>query len=163
MNELSSRPVSSLRLLFIYTATLAGLGVLLNLLIVALDEFFDITFGNSAMGFILVYVAANYVGQFSVSREGCRPPSGRAWKVAGLCTVATVALQSFMIWASYELQHLAGEPQFIPTLRGEDISFLAAIFAGIAVLALLVIRLGIEMGARQAMKQRAKVAAQSDA
>jgi hypothetical protein len=103
MSDRSHRPLSAFQLVLFYVAALMGGAVVVNLLIWAADEFLDISFENSAMGFVLAFVAATILGQVWYSREKARPASGRTWMIVLLCTLVTVGLQGVMIWLSYQL------------------------------------------------------------
>lgn len=113
----------------------------------ALETWFQIEATNSAMGVIVIFVAAMGAGTFWQGREA-EPGSGRKWRVAAICALLTIALQGaimgLLLWAGVTL----GE---IP-LRDDDLKILAGVMAGLAVLELLMIRAGLWQGIRQAQK-----------
>ena len=154
MSDRSHRPLSAFQLVLFYVAALMGGAVVVNLLIWAADEFLDISFENSAMGFVLVFVAATILGQVWYSREKARPASGRTWMIVLLCTLVMVGLQGVMIWLSYQYAALES-PLPLGELKGEDRMILIGLAAALVVIVMLLIRLGVWVGMRQGVKQEA--------
>jgi len=152
MSDQPHRPLSALKLVLLYATTLIVGAVVVNLLIWAADEFLDMRFENSAMGLVLVFVAAAALGQFWYAREGAQPASGRIWMIAMLCTLVTVGLQGVLMLLSYRYAAL-GSPSPLGELRDEDQMILIGVAAALVVVVLLLIRLGIWVGMRQGAKQ----------
>ncbi|MCX8998010.1 ABZJ_00895 family protein [Rhizobiaceae bacterium BDR2-2] len=152
MTPQPARSISALKLVSIYLATLIGALILVAVLVVALDIFFQIEFRNTAMGFVVIFVAGSATGQFWYSREKERPASGRMWKIAFLCAVLTIALHLLFLWGTYSLAAMNGAGLF-PGLRDSDVPLFASILAGLSVLVFLGLRAAIGIGVRQSVKQ----------
>lgn len=130
-----------------YVAILVGGGILLNLTFWGLETYFNIRPGNAgASGLILIWAAAFGLGSSWYGRERGRPPAGRAWRIAFFCAAVTYLLQGVLIGLIY-----AGAG--LPAMSGRDQMVILAIFGMVAVLEFLIIRLGIGMGAKQALKR----------
>lgn len=148
---------SAIKLTGIYLAYLIGGIVFLWLLLWAAEEFFQITPSSSAMGIVLPMVSSMAVGGMWYRKEGGRPSSGRVWRIAAVWTMVTVALQGLLVLAAWnvgELDELFGRNG--PT--AEDAQIFAMVFAGLGVLELLVLRLGLWIGFRGTAKQLAREA-----
>jgi hypothetical protein len=155
MTEISPLPVSPLRLVLAYLAAFIGATVLFYVIIVVMAELFNIEFKNNAMGFIVAFVSANYVGQFWYSREKNAPTKGRVWKITFLCALITLALSALIFWGVYQLIGLDGQGNLF-SLSGGDATIIGGFVAGLVLLQVLVIRFGIGMGLKQAAKLQAQ-------
>jgi hypothetical protein len=158
MTTLQPRPVSTASLTLFFTGILIAGVAFVWALVWAVETWFGISFENSAMGLILVFCAASATGQFWYSREQEKPASGRVWTVSAVCLLITLVLQAAIIAA---IVVLMGEEADIGQLRGSDQQILAIAAFAIVVLELLVIRLGLGFGIRQAAKAAAFRAAKT--
>lgn len=154
------RPTSIPLLLAAYLGLLIGGVVLLFVIIYVVEEFFKSPFpNNSAMGFILIAVAAMSTGSFWYNREQANPASGRKWLLALVLTIFTAALQVGLVYlvasAAGEIRQLARE------FGGQDQILIIGVLAGFAVIELLLIRASIWWGVRNAIKQSAAKAAKA--
>lgn len=136
--------------------------VLLNVAVLALESYFKFSPGNmGAMGIFLIWGAGTWVGQLWFLREQTRPASGRAWTVAALCALVTYAVQAaFVLLAAGAALSEFGT---LGLRRSSDQMILLGVFAGAAVLELLVIRLAIGVGAKGAEKRAQRQAAKAGA
>jgi hypothetical protein len=160
MTEISPLPVSTLRLVLAYLAAFVGATVLFYIIIVVMAELFNVEFQNSAMGFIVAFVSANYVGQFWYSREANLPVKGRIWKITLLCALITLALSGLIFWGVYHLIGLDSQASLF-SLSGDDATIIGGFVVGLVLLQVLVIRFGIGMGLKQAAKLQAQKLAKS--
>lgn len=139
--------VSTARIVAQYMMLLIGAIALVMALYWALETWFQIQVGNSAMGIIVIYVAALGAGNLWFRREP-QAASGRLWRVAVICGLLTIALQGailgLMLWAGVQLGEV--------TLRREDTQILVGVLAGLLVLEVLMIRVGLWQGLRQSAK-----------
>jgi hypothetical protein len=158
MSTSEPRPVSAGLVTAVYTGVTVAGAVFIYAVIWALETFFNITFQNSAMGIILVFCAASAAGQFWYSREQQKPASGRVWKVSVLCAFVSVLLQGLIIGA---IIALVGMDAAIGTISAADRQILMIAAVVIALLEILVVRLGFWMGIKQAAKQAALRAAKA--
>ena len=142
MAETVARPISTLKLVGIYSGLYVGLAVLALLVTLFLN------FENSAMGLIIAFAAASGMAQIWVSRERAAPPFGRAWQVAALCAVVTTA-----IMAAVATLVLQAEGMVFQDLANEGALMIGVVALGIFALNVLVIRLGLWMTGRSAAKR----------
>lgn len=153
-------PMSRGALVLRYSGFLIVGAVLLNVAVLALESYFRFSPGNmGAMGIFLIWGAASWVGQLWFLREQARPASSRAWTVAALCALVTYAVQ-----AAFVLLAAGAALSEFGTLglgRSSDRTIILGVFAGAAVLELLVIRLAIGIGAKGAQKRAQRQAAKA--
>jgi hypothetical protein len=156
----TASPISTGALVLRYAGFLIIGVVLLNVVFLALESYFKFSPGNmGAMGLFLIWGAASWVGQLWFLREQARPASGRAWTVAALCALVTYAVQAaFVLLAAGAALSEFGT---LGLRRGSDQMVLLGVFAGVAVLELLVIRLAIGVGAKGAEKRAQRLAAKA--
>lgn len=161
MTAIIPRPVSDLRLVLTYLAFLVGGIVLLNLVFLVVQTFFQFSMANSsAMGILLMIAAGGSVGQTWYKHEQVTPSGGRAWRVAFLCLLATLAIQALIVAALY-LGATAWGQNPLSGMRSSDMPILAGVAGGIVILELLVIRAGMFMGGRDAKKKAERLAAKA--
>ena len=158
----SVQPISNGALLLRYIAFLVGGVIVLNVAIMALESYFKQSPGSTgALGLILIWSAASWIGQIWFKREQTRPPSGRAWSVALLCALATFVLQALFVLVIAGF--MPGGFASIARYRSSDQMLIAGAVPGIFVLEFLLIRAAISRGARaeekRAQRQVAKAAA----
>ena len=84
--------VSTARIVAQYLMLLIGAIIFVIALYWAIETWFQIQPGNSAMGILVIYAAALGAGNLWFRREP-QPASGRLWRVALICGLLTVALQ----------------------------------------------------------------------
>ncbi|WP_199088612.1 ABZJ_00895 family protein [Bosea sp. ASV33] len=151
-------PISSGALLLRYIAFLIIGVIVLNVAIMALESYFKQSPGSTgALGLILIWSAASWVGQIWFRREQTRPPSGRAWSVALLCALATLVLQALFVLVIAGF--MPGGFASIARYRSSDQVLIAGAFLGIFVLEFLLIRAAISWGARAEEKRAQRLAA----
>ena len=154
----TASPISTGALVLRYAGFLIIGVVLLNVVFLALESYFKFSPGNmGAMGLFLIWGAASWIGQLWFLREQARPASGRTWTVAALCALVTYAVQ-----AAFVLLAAGAALSEFGTLglgRSSDRMIVLGVFAGVAVLELLVIRLAIGVGAKGAQKRAQRQAA----
>jgi hypothetical protein len=140
-------PVSTTRIVAQYFMMLIGTIVAVITLFWVLAAWFQIRPANSAMGIIVIYVAAAAAGSFWSGREA-EPASGRRWRVATICALLTSALQGtfmgLLLWAGVALDRYR--------LDRNDLPLVAGVMAGFLVLEVLLIRLGLWQGIRQGVR-----------
>ncbi|GAB1364757.1 hypothetical protein MASR1M32_39930 [Rhodobacter sp.] len=149
---------SGVKLTLQYLAFLIGGILFLWLLLWAAEEFLGVTPSSNAMGIVLPLVAAMAVAGLWYKKEGARPASGRAWGMALVWGVVTVALQLLLVYAAWKagaLAELIGSNG--PT--DEDRQMFAIVFAVLGVVQVLVLRLGLWLGFRGTAKQLEREAA----
>lgn len=147
-------PMSATGLVLRYLGFLAGGVILLNVIFWGLETYFNVKPGNAgALGIILMWAAASGIGRVWYNREQARPASGRAWAVALYCALATYLVQAVLIGLIYGGLVMQGQRSALPAMNGRDQALILGFFAALAVLELLIIRLGIGMGAKEADKQ----------
>lgn len=153
-------PISTGALVLRYTGFLVIGVVLLNVVVLALESYFKFSPGNmGAMGIFLIWGVGTWVGQLWFLREQARPASGRAWTVAALCALVTYAVQAaFVLLAAGAALSEFGT---LGLRRSSDQMIILGVFAGAAVLELLVIRLAIGIGAKGAEKRAQRQAAKA--
>lgn len=153
-------PISTGALVLRYAGFLIIGVILLNVVFLALESYFKFSPGNiGAIGLFLIWGAGSWVGQLWFLREQARPASGRAWTVAALCALVTYAVQ-----ASFVLLAAGAALSELGTLglhRSSDQMIILGVFAAVAVLELLVIRLAIGIGAKGAEKRALRQAAKA--
>lgn len=156
----TASPISTGALVLRYTGFLVIGVVLLNVAVLALESYFKFSPGNmGAMGIFLIWGAGTWVGQLWFLREQARPASGRAWTVASLCALVTYAVQAaFVLLAAGAALSEFGT---LGLRRSSDQMIILGVFAGAAVLELLVIRLAIGIGAKGAEKRAQRQAAKA--
>jgi hypothetical protein len=155
-------PISNGALVLRYSAFLVAGVIILNIAFLALESYLKQSPGSTgALGLLLIWSAASWMGQIWFRREGVRPPSGRAWSVALLCALATFVVQGAFVLA------VAG---FVPggfanlgRPSNRDQMIIAAVFLGIFVLEFLLIRSAIGWGAKAEEKRAQKLAAKGKA
>ena len=158
----SVQPISNGALLLRYIAFLVGGVIVLNVAIMALESYFKQSPGSTgALGLILIWSAASWIGQIWFRREQVRPPSGRAWSVALLCALATFVLQAIFVLAIAGF--MPGGFASIARYRSSDQMLIAGAFIGIAMLEFLLIRAAIFWGARAEEKRAQQRAAKAQA
>lgn len=139
--------VSTARIVAQYLTLLIGAIIFVIALYWAIETWFQIQPGNSAMGILVIYAAALGAGNLWFRREP-QPASGRLWRVALICGLLTVALQGaimgLMLWAGVQLGEIA--------LPRDEMPILAGVLAGLLVLEVLMIRVGLWQGLRQSAK-----------
>lgn len=145
MSQTEPKPVGTLSLVGIFAALFCGLVVVVLLIVYFID------FDNPAMGPITTFVAAMSTGQIWATREKAAPQSGRAWRVAMICGLLATAVSIAGVALT-----LSVDPAFLAELQADvdSTAFIAASSAGLAVLNILIIRLGLWLGGRQALKAR---------
>lgn len=158
----TASPISTGALVLRYAGFLIIGVVLLNVVFLALESYFKFSPGNmGAMGLFLIWGAASWIGQLWFLREQARPASGRAWTVAALCALVTYAVQAaFVLLAAGAALNEFGT---LGLGRSSDRMIILGVFAGVAVLELLVIRLAISVGAKGAQKRAQRQAAKAGA
>jgi len=156
----TASPISTGALVLRYSGFLIIGVVLLNIVFLLLESYFKFSPGNmGAMGLFLIWGAASWVGQLWFLREQERPASGRAWTVAALCALVTYAVQAaFVLLAAGAALSEFGT---LGVRRGSDQMIILGVFAAVAVLELLVIRLAIGIGAKGAEKRAQRQAAKA--
>lgn len=156
----TASPMSTGALVLRYAGFLIIGVVLLNVAVLALESYFKFSPGNmGAVGIFLIWGAASWVGQLWFLREQARPASGRAWTVAALCALVTYVVQAaFVLLAAAAA---LGEFGTLGLRRSSDQMIILGVFAGAAVLELLVIRLAIGIGAKGAEKRAQRQAAKA--
>jgi len=156
----TASPISTGALVLRYSGFLVIGVVLLNVAVLALESYFKFSPGNmGAMGIFLIWGAGTWVGQLWFLREQARPASGRAWTVAALCALVTYAVQAaFVLLAAGAVLSEFGT---LGLRRSSDQMIILGVFAGAAVLELLVIRLAIGIGAKGAEKRAQRQAAKA--
>lgn len=151
-------PISNGAFVLRYSAFLVVGVIILNVAFLALESYFKQSPGStSALGLILIWSAASWIGQIWFKREQARPPSGRAWSVALLCALATFVLQAVFVLAIAGF--MPGGFTSIALYRSSDQMLIAGAFLGIFVLEFLVIRAAISWGARAEEKRAQRQAA----
>lgn len=142
------RPASTLRVVLNYFGALI-LGIVVYFVIVWIaEEYFNLQPSSNAMGIILVVIASVTAGSGLYTREQARPTSGRLWRLAIICAVATVILQTGII----ALAAANTGDELIGQIRNETPSTIAIFVAVVAVVDALLIRLGLWLGVRQGVK-----------
>lgn len=160
MNATAPRPVPNLTLALYYLAIFVGGLVALNVLYLLIQAFFCFSPSNgAAMGFLLMVASAGSVGQIWYRRERVRPGSGRAWRVALLCLLATILVQALMLGFLYVAAGMPDSP--LRGVRPDEQPLLAGVVAFVLLVELLLIRLGLFMGGRQAQKKDKRVTAET--
>lgn len=144
--------VSGARLTGMYLSLLVGGVLLVWLLFWLAERFFGVSPESGAMGVLVPVFAAMAVGQGWYQREGARPASGRAWAMAALWTLLTLAIQAGLLalaWQAGLLDELfrRGGPS------DEDIRIFAMAMLGIGVLLVLAMRAMLWAAFRSAEKQ----------
>ncbi len=162
MPDVSARPVSLLRIVLVFVATLVAGIVAVVVLYALLESVMGWAPESSAMGLVLPVVAAMSGGQFWANREKAAPASGRLWAAALWSALATVILQAALVWLAIATDSLPGFSQ-AEALSADDRRILMIALAGVAVLTLLLIRSGYWWGARTAVKQAERLAAKAAA
>ena len=153
--SLSPARLSGPALTLMYLAYLIGGLVFLVAVTWVAEVFFHFDLQSGAMGIILPMAAAMGVGGVWFQKEGGRPASGRAWRMAAVWTWITLALQAALVWLAWRSGAL--EPLIGPGgPRDEDLRLFAIVFAGLAVLELLVMRLGLWAAFRGAAKRASR-------
>lgn len=161
MNEQSGKRLSAGWLVMSYVGMFFAGYILLNLVIWLLDSMLSGTgFDNPAIGILLVLFVASTLGQYWLSAEKARPSSGRAWLIAVLCGIVTLAMQAFTLWFALQGGDIPGAPT-LNEFANEELTTLVMLGAGLFVFSMLVIRLGLWWGFRQAEKAAVR-ARQSD-
>ncbi len=155
MNTHVPHPVSPAKLLFVYAASFMIGVVLIMALSYLVLELFDFEMKNSAIGLILVFLSASYVGQHWYHCEREKPAASRLWKIAGGCALLTLMVQGLLAWG---MMQLSGE-----AIPAGDEMILLALGAVLGVVNILLIRWGIGFGVKQKIKQLAFLAAKSKA
>lgn len=155
-------PISNGALVLRYTAFLVVAVIILNVVVIALEAYFNAAPGSmGALGLILVWSAGSWAGQIWFKREQACPPSGRAWSVALLCALATFVLQAVFVLVIAGF--MPGGFASIARYRNSDQMLIAGAFTGIFVLEFLLIRAAIFWGAKAEEKRAQRQAAKSDA
>lgn len=158
----AARPISNVALVGYYAVFLLGGVVLLNVLVLALEAYLPSRQGGTtALGLFLIWGAASWVGKIWFVRDKARPASGRAWAVAMLCALVTSAVQALFVWVL-----TAAAPGGFAQMgfgRSSDKAILAAVFAGIFLLGLLIIRAAIAWGAKSEEKRARQAVARETA
>ncbi len=159
---LTVSPISNGALVLRYSAFLVIGVIILNVVIMALEAYFNAAPGSmGALGLILIWSAGSWAGQIWFKREQARPPSGRAWSVALLCALATFVLQAVFVLAIAGF--MPGGFASIARYRSSDQMLIAGAFAGIFVLEFLLIRAAIFWGAKAEEKRGQQRAAKAQA
>jgi hypothetical protein len=155
-------PISNGALVLHYIAFLVGGVIVLNIAIMLLESYIQQSPGSTgALGLILIWSAASWIGQIWFRREQTRPPPGRAWSVAVLCALATFVLQVVFVLAIAGF--MPGGFAEIARYRSSDQMLIAGAFVGIAVLEFLLIRVAISWGAKAEEKRAQQRAAKAQA
>lgn len=157
-----SSPISNAALVLRFTGFLVVGVILLNLAFLAIESYFKFSPGNmTAMGFFLMWGAASWTGQLWFLRERALPESGRAWTVAALCAVVTYLVQAlFMALAAGAVLSQNGS---LGIGRSSDQMILLGVLVVVAVVEFLLIRLGIGIGAKGALKRAERQTAKTGA
>lgn len=139
MSQTEARPASTIALVGLFAASFLLMAVIVNVIAAF------IKFENPAMGLIIAFAAGMTTAQFWVSREQARPAAGRMWLVAALCGLAAV-----VIMGTVAALGLLGSRNVLHEIRRDSEAFVivAAVISGVVI---LVIRLGMAWGARQAL------------
>ncbi|MEB2847026.1 hypothetical protein GAO09_16090 [Rhizobiales bacterium RZME27] len=143
MQNADARPASTPFILGIFTATFLALIVLLVLVVTFLP------FNNPAMGLIVVFAAGGVAANLWFSREKAAPTSGRAWSHSVMCGVIATILSSTLA-----ILGLSGDDRLWSELGGAGLT-MVIVFAVIAVIQILIVRLSFWVTFRQAMKKAA--------
>lgn len=155
-------PMSNGGLLLRFIAFLVAGVIVLNIAIMALESYFKQSPGSTgALGLILIWSAASWMGQIWFRRDQVRPPSGRAWSVALLCALVTFVLQAVFVLVIAGL--MPGGIASIARYRSSDQMLIAGAFAGIFALEFLLIRAAIFWGAKAEEKRAQQRAAKAQA
>ena len=155
-------PMSTTALVLRYAGFLIAGVIILNVVFLVLESYFKFSPGNmAAMGVFLIWGAGTWTGQLWFLREQARPASGRAWTVATLCALVTYLVQAaFVLLAAGAALSQHGS---LGLPRGSDRMIVIGAFAAFALLELLIIRLGIGVGAKGAAKRAERQAAKAGA
>ncbi|MGV2981940.1 ABZJ_00895 family protein [Camelimonas sp. ID_303_24] len=160
MNGNTSRPVSNLTLALYYLAIFVGGVIALNVLYLLLETFLRFNPSNgAAMAFLLMVASAGSVGQIWYRREHVGPSGARAWRVALLCLLATILVQILLLGFFYVAAGMPGSP--LGGAPASEQPLLAGVVAFVLLLQLLLIRLGLFMGGRQAQKKDKRAIAET--
>ncbi|WP_374635311.1 ABZJ_00895 family protein [Paracoccus sp. (in: a-proteobacteria)] len=142
----------------LYVGILIGAGVLVFALYWALETFFsyDGSSGNG-MGLILPAIAGMSAAGGWYNKHKTRPGSGQMWKLALICGLITALINLAILVVLYQTgllqEALGGQP-----LTRQEMQIFAAVLAGVAVLQVLMVRMGMWFGFRSAVKQAQKLA-----
>lgn len=158
-SETATTTIPTGRFVRMYVGILVGAGLLLFALYWALETFtsYDSSSGNS-MGLILPAIAGMSAASGWFQKHKTRPGSGQMWKLALICGLITALINTALILVLYQTgllqEALGGQP-----LGRQELQIFAAILAGVAVLQVLMARVGIWFGFRSAVKQAQRLAA----
>lgn len=147
----------------LFVGILIGAGIMVVALYWALETFvgYDGSSGNG-MGLILPAVAGMAAAGGWYNKHKTRPGSGQMWKLALICGLITALINAAIIAVLYRTgllqEALGGQP-----LTRQDMQIFAAVLAGVAVLQVLLVRVGIWYGFRSGVKQAQKLAAKEAA
>lgn len=157
ISSASAVRLSGAKLTAMFLAFLVG-GILLVWLVFWLGErFFGFSPESNAMGLLVPIFAAMAVGQVWYQREGGRPASGRAWAMAVLWTLLTLAIQVGLLVLAWKAGLLAEMLGSSPT--DEDLKIFALVLLGIGVFQVLAMRAMLWASFRGAAKQAERLAA----
>ena len=147
----------------LYVGIMIGAGLLVVALYWALETFFgDVAGGTNSMGLILPAIAGMSAAGGWYNKHKTRPGSGQMWKLALICGLITALINVAIIAVLYQTgllqEALGGQP-----LTRQEMQIFAAVLAGVAVLQVLMVRMGMWFGFRSAVKQAQKLAAKAAA
>ena len=143
--------LSGAKLTGMFLAFLVGGILLVWLLFWLAERFLGFSPQSNAMGFLVPIFAAMAVGQVWYQREGARPASGRAWAMAVLWTLLTLAIQVGLLVLAWKAGLLAEMLGSSPT--DEDLKIFALVLLGIGVFQVLAMRVMLWAAFRGAAKQ----------
>ncbi len=161
--ENAATTISTAGFVKLYVGILIGAGVLLVALYWALESLvgYDGSSGNG-MGLLLPAIAGMSAAGGWYSKHKTRPGSGQMWKLALICGLITALINVAIIAVLYQTgllqEALGGQP-----LTRQEMQIFAAVLAGVAVLQVLMVRMGMWFGFRSAVKQAQKLAAKAAA
>lgn len=147
----AGKPASNGRLVGIFTAFFVGMLLLFFVIVFIASTYFNLPFENSAMGVILIFIAASSTGNAWYNREKVLPSSARKWVVAFLSSFVVTAFQGMLF---YVLAY--SDEQIMREMAGEDFTIVLAILGGLFVFNILTIRVGLWAGTRQGLKGDAR-------
>ncbi len=141
MSISEARRASMLSLVGIYTAVFVALAVAYMIL----DHFIRVE--NSAIGLVVAACAAMTMARSWTLREKAPPAGARAWTATILCALVTTALL-----CGVTALGVADDDQLLREVQHEGPATLAVVVAILLAVNLLVIRLGLWLGSRRALK-----------
>lgn len=163
MSDVVVKPsASATPLILRYLLVLIAGSILVIAANIAMQAYFKAGLG-AAMGLLVIWAAATSTGRAWFTREQARPPSGRLWSLALICALATFVFQSVLVALAYlgATLHDGRAPMLWGNSR--DGMIIAGALVVVALLELLIIRLGLWLGAKEGQKWVERQAAKGKA